>query len=77
MVRSSIFLRVAVARSSSGSVAIRYVLPVLLMTSCLHVVAISDREKRCIKIKPARREASWPYYGAGFTSRCARITILC
>jgi len=32
-------LTTAVARSSSGGVAIRYVLPVLQMTSCLHTVA--------------------------------------
>ena len=29
-------LSVAIARSSSGGILIRYVLPVLWMTSCLH-----------------------------------------
>ena len=29
---------VALARSSAGSIAIRFVLPVLLMTSCFHIM---------------------------------------
>jgi len=41
-------LAMAVARSSSGSVAIRYVIPVLWMTSCLH--RNMRREKRKLKV---------------------------
>jgi len=45
-VRSSPILRtlhMSVARSSSGGVAIRYVLPVLWMTSCLYIMARNRR----------------------------------
>ena len=42
------FHAMALARSSTGGVAIRYVLPVLSMTSCLHVMAmgIGDSKRR-------------------------------
>jgi len=33
-------LFIAVARFSSGSVAIRYALPVLWMTSCFHIIGL-------------------------------------
>ena len=50
----------AVVRSSSGGgVAIRFLLPVLLMTSCSHFVA-SNR----------RREKVDPTFGEGFSNWC-------
>jgi len=39
-------LPMAVARSSSGAVAIRYVLPVLLVTSRLHTMARKRRREK-------------------------------
>jgi len=38
---------VAVVRSSYGGIAIRYVLPVLWMTSCLAVMGRIRRQRRC------------------------------
>ena len=46
-------LSMAVARASSGVVAIRYILPVLWMTLCLHIVARNRRrEKACTQTDP-------------------------
>ena len=69
--RSSPFLcilPVAVARSSSDCVAIRYVLPVLRMTSCFHSMGpMGGRARRCL-VGDAGGRGRWP--GAG---RCGPV----
>jgi len=56
-------LTVAVARSSSGSVATCYVLPVLWMTSSLHGVGSTAHASWCI---PKRRDRNSRNYCIGF-----------
>ena len=50
-------LPVAVARSSSDGVAIRYVLPVLRMTSCFHTVKPIGKIKRDVMFRRVRQVA--------------------
>jgi len=50
-------LPVAVAWSSSDGIAIRYVLPVLQMTSCFHIVRPMGRVKCDIMFREVRQVA--------------------
>ena len=52
-------LRIPVARSSSGGIALRYVLPVLWMTSCLAVVGVTLKRWGCTMQR--RPWAAWRY----------------
>jgi len=52
----TIMLPMSVARSTSGGVAICYVLPVLWIPSCLHILArIGDAKRRAFKVTAANR----------------------
>jgi len=57
-------LPVAVAQFSSGSVAIRYVLPVLRVTSCLLIIGQAQATQVRHKFKVIHQEAAQIRYGS-------------